>query len=221
MSLSVVRKGKGMELKGACVEVSMLVLGPYATNTYFISDGKSTIVVDPSCQVDRIMDFLGGRKVDAIFATHSHNDHVTAMAELRKRTGAPVYASAVDAAVIEVGDDAPPCKVDVRLRDKAKVVVGNMTWKAMLTPGHTKGGMCFYLAPEEGSNPRGAGVLVSGDTLFCGSIGRTDFNGGNMADMKRSLKRLSQMPDNTVVLPGHNSLTTIADEQRRVFRYYC
>ena len=228
MALKMVRKGKALGVTGACLDVEFLVLGPIENNCYFVSDGTSLVVVDPSCQVENIMKQLGGRKVDAIFATHHHHDHVGAMAELRRRTGASVYASAVDARIIEnpdlypsYGGKAPSCPVDHKLRDKDRVKVGSMNWQAILTPGHTPGGMCFYLSSEFGNHPEGCDVLVSGDTLFCGSIGRTDFKGGSMADMQRSLRRLAQLPNNTLVLPGHNALTTIADEQSRVFRYYC
>ncbi len=228
MSLEIVRKGSGLAVKGACVDISFLVLGPIENNTYFISGKDSLIVVDPSCQAKKILDFLGGRTPDAIFATHHHHDHVGALAELREKTGAPVYASAIDARIIEnpdlypsYGGKAKACKVDKRLRDKDKVKVGGMTWQAILTPGHTQGGLCFYLPSEEGDDPSAWNVLVSGDTLFCGSIGRTDFKGGSMPDMQRSLRRLAQLPGRTLVLPGHNALTTIADEQKRVFRYYC
>ncbi len=228
MSLQVVRKGSGLAVKGACVDISFLVLGPIENNTYFISDGESLIVVDPSCQAKKILDFIGSKKVDAIFATHHHHDHVGALCELREKTGAPVYASAIDAKIIEnpdlypsYGGKAKACTVDKKLRDKDSVTVGNMCWQAILTPGHTQGGMCFYLPSEQGKNSATWDVLVSGDTLFCGSIGRTDFKGGSMPDMQRSLRRLAQLPDHTLVLPGHNALTTIADEQKRVFRYYC
>ena len=72
----------------------------------------------------------------------------------------------------------------------------------ILTPGHTEGGICLFIDPRFGTNPEGAPVLISGDTLFCGSIGRTDFQGGDMNAMRRSLKRLAVLPDETVVLPG-------------------
>lgn len=227
-SLQIRRKPGFLSVSGACVDVEFLVLGPIENNTYFISDGDSLVVVDPSCHADVIMKHLAGRKLDAIFVTHHHHDHVGALAQLRKKTGAKVYASAIDARIVEnpdlypsYGGKAAACPVDVKLRDKDEVTIGRMTWQAILTPGHTMGGMCFYLDAPKTSSTGDWGVLVSGDTLFCGSIGRTDFSGGNMADMKRSLKRLSRLPEHTLVLPGHNALTTIADERKRVFKYYC
>ena len=109
----------------------------------------------------------------------------------------------------------------MKLKDKDVVSVGTMKWKVIATPGHTPGGICFLLNSEDGKYIERASVLASGDTLFCGTIGRTDFEGGSDVQMRASLKRLSQLPDDTLVLPGHNSLTTIKDEQRRVFAYFC
>ncbi len=226
MAIKVTRGTKGFKVEGACVAIDYQILGMIQNNTFVISDGKATIVVDPSCEVDRIVDLLDGRTCDAIFCTHHHSDHVGALKELRDRTGATVYASEIDASVIEnqpraYGMQAPSCEVDVRLKDKDTVRVGGMSWKVIATPGHTPGGICFYLDSQYGSAIEKYNVLVSGDTLFCGTIGRTDFEGGNDAQMRTSLRRLSQLPDDTVVLPGHNSLTTIGDEQKRVFAYFC
>ena len=214
------------EVSGLCVDVKYLMLGYLANNVYIISDGAGTMVVDPSCDADKILAALSGEKVDAIVLTHGHSDHVGAAAALREATGAPVIASAVEAPAIEdpasrVTEDNPvPCPVDRTVGNGDVVEVGNMKWKVIETPGHTKGSICLFDIPQFGNHPGGLPVLVSGDTLFCGSIGRTDFEGGSMAEMRASLKKLAALPDDTAVLPGHNALTTIGAERKRVFALF-
>lgn len=209
------------EVKGGCVPISFLVLGPIENNVYLIDDGAGgVIVVDPSCEPDLIMDALAGRPISALFVTHQHWDHVGALRALVDRTGAAVYASRIDAPTIESGqadrhspERISPCRVDHKLSDGESVTVGMLTWRCILTPGHTKGSMC--LLAETGTRP-GSPVLISGDTLFQASIGRVDFEGGSMTDMRASLRKLSKLPDDTIVLPGHMGTTTIGAERHRV-----
>lgn len=226
-TIEITRGNYGFNVTGACVDIEFLILGMIQNNTYLISDGKGLLVVDPSADVERILQLIGDRKLDAIICTHHHTDHVGALRALREVTGAPVYASEIDAPIIEDQPGSPyeppvdSCPVDVKVNDGDTITVGDMKWKVIATPGHTPGGICLFLDSEYGEYIERANVLISGDTLFAGSIGRTDFAGGNDAQMRKSLKRLSQLPDDTLVLPGHNLLTTIGDEQRRVFRYFC
>lgn len=214
------------KVKGGCVPIEFLVLGSIENNVFIISDGEATMVVDPTCKADEILKAVGEREVNAIVLTHGHSDHVGAAKELRDKTGATVIASAIDAPRINgnmrVHDDMrfEPCPVDHTVADGDILKIGNMAWKVIGTPGHTPGGICLFLDPQFGSNPEGDPVLISGDTLFCGSIGRVDFEGGDMNAMRRSLKRLAALPDETIVLPGHNDLTKIGNERRRVFAFY-
>lgn len=214
-------------VKGTCVPVEFLVLGPIENNVFIIEDGEGVIVVDPTCKADEILKAVGDRTVDAIILTHRHSDHVGAANELREMTGAPVIASTIDAPIITGEKKLPrddmhfaPCPVDRTVSDGETLRIGATPWKVMYTPGHTEGSMCLFLDSQFTDNLAAAPVLISGDTLFCGSIGRTDFQGGDMNAMRRSLKRLSTLPDDTVVLPGHNALTTIGAERRRVFAFY-
>ena len=204
-------------VKGACVDVEFLVMGPIENNVYVIGDGSATFVVDPTCDERRILHALDDRSLDAIVITHAHWDHLGAAAALREATGAPVIASAIDAPVISGQKALGPnhrafrhCEVDRKVADGESVEIGNMKWQVIETPGHTPGSICLFLDP---AGRDGAPVLISGDTLFAGTHGRTDFEGGDPAAMRTSLQRLVQLPPETIVLPGHNATTTIARER--------
>lgn len=206
------------KIDGACVPIEFLVMGMIDNNVYVIDDGEGCFVVDPTTDPQAILGVVGDRTLHAIVLTHAHWDHVGAAAELRAMTGATVMASKVDAPVIEGGKVLGPnhrrfnrCAVDHVVCEGDVVQIGGTEWKVLATPGHTPGSICLFL-DSEGGTQDGAAVLVAGDTLFQGAHGRTDFEGGSPASMSDSLKRLAQLPGETVVLPGHNGITTIAAE---------
>ena len=207
----------------SCVSVEWTVLGQLQNNVYCIDDGEGgVIVVDPSTLPDAIMEVAGERQVSGIIITHRHFDHVGALAALKERTGAAVYASAIDAEDIEAG--APrsrfgvePCVVDHKLEDGDNFQIGKVSFDVMLTPGHTEGGICYLVSSGTQAGPA---ALFSGDTLFCNSMGRTDFDGGSESDMRTSLRRLATLDDSVIVFPGHNEITSIGDERTRVLESY-
>lgn len=216
-------QGKELHVvSGGCARVGYIVLGMISNNTYMIDDGEGgTIIVDPSTHPDTIME-AAGEHVSALLVTHGHFDHVGALYDLRARTGAPVYASAIDTPLIEQpqagwhGIKVHACSVDHQLQDGEEVRIGQLALKMLLTPGHTPGSACYLVEPHGTAGGLGAPMLFSGDTLFCNSVGRTDFEGGSMADMRASMRKLSHLSDDTIVLPGHNELTTIEAERIRV-----
>lgn len=205
---------------GLCVDVDCIVMGPLQNNVYVISDDEAALVVDPSEDAQAIVSALGDKKLQGIVLTHGHWDHTGAAAKLRELTGAPVIAGQAEADQIEQPVDdgtsrtSDPCPVDVRVKTGDVVRAGNMQWKVMETPGHSPGSICLFIVPPFGNHADGLPVLVSGDTLFKGTFGRTDFEGGSMQDMAKSMKRLASLPDDVAVLPGHNDLTTIGNERR-------
>lgn len=209
---------KGQEgYEGVTMKIEILVLGPLANNVYLIEGEEGLIVVDPSCEVNRILQAIDGRTVTGIVLTHRHFDHVGAAHALRKETGAPVIASVIDAPVIAGEEPLPDgtpfenCPIDIRVQDGELIKLSGIPWKAMITPGHTQGSMCLFYEGDASEDDRP--ILISGDTLFKGAHGRVDFAGGSQTDMNTSLERLVQLPDETVVLPGHNDITTIEREK--------
>lgn len=217
--------GEMFEYEGGCVPLRSMELSPFTTNVYVAEDGNGgAIVCDPADNADIILEMVGEQNVSAIFVTHRHHDHIGALADLKQRTGAPVYATRVDAPGIldpktEFGMNSKGCAVDVELEDGDTIEVGNTVWNVLTTPGHTKGSCCFFISPEHGINKEGKPMLLSGDTLFHGTIGRTDLEGGSMDDMRASLRKLGTLPDETVVFPGHNEPTTIKIERWRVIDF--
>lgn len=189
--------------------ITTLPLRPLGANCYIVSDGTVCAVIDPGDNSPRLHDALQGLTVSAILLTHGHFDHVGGVRGLQEETGAPVYLSSHDASLPpDLSGDLPTEFIDLSLAASSTITVGSMTFDVLETPGHCPGAVCFWA--KDGKQE----ALFTGDTLFQGSMGRTDFPGGDDAAMGRSLQRLSKLPPSLAVYPGHGAASTIGDECR-------
>lgn len=195
-------------------------VGPLACNCTLMGDEEAgeAIVIDPGEEVSRIHRRLTelGLKLKQILVTHGHIDHVGGALKLKKLTGAPIFLNENDLLQLKMMDaqaawlgvqtpeTAPP---DENLADGLVVGLGRYTAQVIHTPGHTEGSICLHFAPLK--------LLIAGDTLFAGSIGRTDLPGGDFDQLIDSLRsRVLALADETKVLPGHGPATTIGEERR-------
>lgn len=206
----------------------ILPVGMLQCNCSIIGDPETreALVVDPGDEAARILEVLARHAltVKAIVSTHAHIDHVGGLRKMHEATGAPVLMhgddmelySHLDAQAAWIGMRPPdPVSVDQLLREGDTLRWGRFEANVLHTPGHTRGSISLYLAA--GNNEDAAvqpGKLLAGDTLFAGSIGRTDLPGGSLEKILRSIhQKLLALPDQTVVYPGHGRITTIGQER--------
>jgi len=197
--------------------IKTIVIGPLQVNCYIIADeaSKKAIVIDPGDEPERIIDVIKENRleVEYIICTHGHFDHVGAVIDIKKETGAKVvmhkedlelYNSAKDAAFLWGFDAEDQPAPDMYVNDGDIIKAGGLSFKVLYTPGHSTGGICLYSGD----------IVVTGDTLFEGSVGRTDLPGGDMARLKKSFQRLMSLPEKTKVLPGHGPASSIGREKK-------
>ncbi len=196
-----------------------LQTGIYGVNTYIVYDdnSKECLIVDPSSDSDIIINKINTMKLmpKYIVLTHAHGDHIGAVGEVKAKLNIPVFVHKDDYEMLMDPDlnlsksmsyGPISIKADGVLKDNDYLTLGGKLLRVIHTPGHTKGGICLYFD----------NYLISGDTLFKGSIGRTDLYGGNFNDIINSLiNKIAILPDDTVVLPGHGPSTTIKEEKLR------
>lgn len=195
------------------------VLGHIGTNCYLVMNKEAgeCIVIDPADQPDQICEMIekSGCRLSAVLLTHGHYDHILAAEEIRKQYHVKIYASKEEKELLaspEMNLSAmygmhTTLDADVWHDDGETLHLAGMDIEVFHTPGHTKGGSCYYIAQSD--------MLFSGDTLFAESVGRTDFPTGSMAEIVRSIRdKIVVLPDQTKVFPGHGESTSVAYEKK-------
>ena len=195
-----------------CLQVGLL-----PTNCYLLYDeNKQGVIVDPGGDEALIMSTIKkqGLTIEHILLTHVHFDHILAVPAVQKATGADLLVPRADEPALNDGERSlltmirqrsfSALKADRLLDDGDTITAGNLTLKVLHTPGHTPGSSC-YLCEN---------MMLSGDTLFAGEVGRTDFPGGDENAIRRSIRRLAQLEGDYTVLPGHEEQTTLSAERR-------
>ena len=202
------------------MRIEQYCVGQVGTNCYFIinEETKEMLIIDPGDSAQMLVEKirLGALIPKAILLTHGHFDHVMAAQELAKTFDLKIYAHEEEKDTLNHPGKNVSAMIgrqdsyhaDIFVKDGELLQLAGMEIKVLHTPGPTPGGCCYYLEKEQ--------VLFSGDTLFCQSVGRTDFPGGSMSQIVRSIKsKLLVLPDEVKVYPGHMDLTTIGMERRQ------
>ncbi|MBN2163429.1 MAG: MBL fold metallo-hydrolase [Pontiellaceae bacterium] len=203
------------------MDIHSITTGSFLETCYIISDNANALVVDPGDDAGNILDYLKRRSlsVSGYICTHAHADHISALADLHKERPAPIAIHSKDLswAFEEQNQILPYYPVPKKpsgatflaLEESTEWELGGMKFQCIETPGHSPGSCCLLF--------HDASSLIAGDTLFKGSCGRTDLPGGDPRQLKESLNRLKQLPNDIQVFPGHGPSTTIGVERRTNF----
>lgn len=196
-------------------KILRLILGDYQVNCYIVFDEENNaVIIDPGAEASKIISAVKEHNLNVkyIILTHAHPDHFGALDEIRREFKVKAYLSEDDSEMLAnrssqingmLGLKVSPLKADILVKDGDLIEFGDKNFKVIATPGHTPGGICLLLD----------NVLFSGDTLFYGSIGRTDLPGGDYDTIIKSLHKLMELDKDTIVLPGHGSETNIEFER--------
>lgn len=199
------------------LKIYKLIVGVIQSNCYVIeTENKNAVIIDAGAEADRIFALLEekGLTLKKILLTHGHFDHIGAVAEIVQKTGAEVYIYPADASKLQSeekslanvipGQKFAKVTKYTPVNDGDVIVQDELSFRAIHTPGHTKGGVCYVCLDN----------IFSGDTLFAGTVGRTDFADGSLEDIKTSMKKLVALEGNYNIFCGHDKSTTL-DEERK------
>ncbi len=202
------------------MKIETIIVGPLQVNCYILYDETTlqAMVVDPGDDGGVILKALKEKNLvtEYIVCTHAHFDHIGAVSLLRKKTGAKIVLSREDLEIYHNADKlalswgfafVPPPAPDIYVGEGDVLTMGKNRFRVLETPGHSPGGICLM----------GEDIVLTGDTVFAGSIGRTDFHGGSLEAMKRSFSRIMSLPPETIILPGHGPRSTVKDEKETNF----
>lgn len=189
------------------IQVACLDLGRYVANCYVVSSSnKAAYVIDPGGHPDEVQGYLDrkGLKVSGYLITHAHTDHIRALSYLREALPAPAGIHVSDLPLFKKRVSDPGPAFELFLNEGKTYGAGDLEFSVIHTPGHSPGSICLHF--------KKGGVLFSGDTLFLSGIGRTDLEGGSDTQIERSLRKLSKLPADTRVFPGHGDSTSVGTE---------
>lgn len=200
------------------MKIETIPTKPIDENCIILKDesSKQALVIDPGSDIENILKYIGDFNVISILATHGHYDHVGQVATLKELYKAPFYMHKEDEFLLEdeifpgfssyINAKKPP-KPDFYLKDEEELYFWQESIKIIHTPGHTPGSCCFYIKSQN--------ILIAGDTLFKGGVGRTDLPGGSWEALSNSLKKIfSLLPPDTKVICGHYDSTTLSHEAK-------
>lgn len=195
--------------------IKTLQVGMLETNCYIVTDEETMrcAIIDPGAESNTILDYIesNGMKPEAIILTHGHFDHCMALKNVQEATGVPVYVNKkdVDNSGINERFKADRCNGMTYCGEGDMIVVGGLCFRVMETPGHSPGSITLLCSASGDAHD----ALFTGDTLFCGDCGRTDLEGGNRNTILMSLRRISELPGDYEVYPGHDESTTLDNER--------
>ena len=190
------------------MEIKRYILGPISTNTYWLQNGNNVILIDPASKAEKLIDALGDLNLVAILLTHGHFDHIKAVDGLYEKYKCPVYLHSDDEELArdkQSGEDfglVSYITCPTISPSQGKLVINDFNFEIVYTPGHTEGSLIYIIEDS----------IFTGDTLFKGSVGRTDLKGGSVSKLRESLRVFKELNCNYKIYPGHDEPSTLLDE---------